>query len=59
MSAPTKKDLRRLVQEMKKNVAQNSPSSSVTEQERVPGLSQDNNLFQDSRDPYQEFSPYN
>ena len=58
MSAPTKEELRRLVQEMKKSAAQNSPSSSMVEQEHVPRLSQDS-LFQDAQDPYQKFSPYN
>ncbi|KAI3759201.1 hypothetical protein L6452_06823 [Arctium lappa] len=52
MRAPTKEELRQLVQEIKKNAAQNSPPSS-DEQENVP------NLFQDAQDLYHEFSPYN
>ncbi|KAI3728977.1 hypothetical protein L6452_17622 [Arctium lappa] len=40
MRAPTKEELRQLVQEIKKNAAQNSPPSSV-EQENVPNLFQD------------------
>ena len=31
MSVPTKEELRRLVKEMKKSVAQNSPSNSVVD----------------------------
>ena len=53
MCAPTKEELRQLVQEIKRNFAQNSPSSSVIDKENVP------NLFQDAQDPYHEFSPYN
>ncbi|KAI3685586.1 hypothetical protein L6452_34835 [Arctium lappa] len=40
MRAPTKEELRQLVQEIKKNAAQNSPPSS-DEQENVPNLFQD------------------
>ena len=59
MSAPTKEEHRRLYQEIKRNATRNSSSNSVVEQEKIPRLSQDSNLFQDSQDPYQEFSPYN
>ena len=59
MSAPSKEEHRRLYHEIKRNAVQNSPSNSITEQEQTPRLSQDINLFQDSQDPYQEFSPYN
>ena len=53
MSVPTKEELRRLVKEMKKSAAQNSPSNSVVDQENTLRLSQD------AQDPYHEFSPYN
>ena len=59
MSAPTKEELRRLYHEIKRSAAQKSPSSSASDQGQTPKLSQDSNLFQDSQDPYQEFSPYN
>ena len=59
MSAPSKEELRRLYHEIKRSAIQKSPSSSASDQGQTPKLSQDSNLFQDSQDPYQEFSPYN